>query len=282
MTARSVLITGCSSGIGHATAERLLSSGHRVYATARRPDSVSDLAERGATTLPLDVTDEGGIEAAVKAVSEAEGAVDVLVNNAGYGLQGPAEEIPMDEVRRQFETNVFGLVRLCQLVLPRMRERRWGRIVNLSSMGGKLTIPGGAYYHASKYAVEAFSDALRYEVKPFGVRVVIVEPGPVATRFGDTATSTLSTSSNGGGPYASFTSGLEKRIQDAFEGSLSVFASKPQAVARTIERAISSRSPRPRYRVGVASRALLSTRKVLPDRAWDLFVRTQMPRPTGS
>lgn len=276
MTARSVLITGCSSGIGRAATERLLDAGHRVYATARRPDSVADLAERGAKTLALDVTDEGQIEAAVRAVQDAEGAVDVLVNNAGYGLQGPVETMAMDEVRREFETNVFGLVRLSQLVLPGMRRQGWGRIVNVSSIGGKLTLPGGGFYHGSKYAVEAISDALRYEVKPFGVRVVLIEPGPVKTEFGTAATTGLS---SGGGPYESFEAGLHEQITDVFQGTRSKLASKPKTVARAIERAIDASAPLPRYRVGLVARLLLTTRKLLPDRAWDAFLRTQMPVP---
>lgn len=276
MTARSVLVTGCSSGIGRATAERLLGVGHRVYATARRPESIADLADKGAKILTLDVTDPGQIEAAVRAVEEAEGAVDVLVNNAGYGLQGPVETMSMDEIRRQFETNVFGLVRLCQLVLPGMRRQGWGRIVNVSTMGGKLTLPGGGFYHGSKHAVEAISDALRYEVKPFGVRVVLIEPGPVKTRFGTTATEALSSD---GGPYGSFEAGLHEQITDVFEGRMSKLASKPKAVARAIDRAIEARAPLPRYRVGIVARILLTTRKLLPDRAWDTFLRTQMPVP---
>src|SRR5947209_2593763 len=147
---RAVLITGCSTGIGRATAERLARSGHTVYATARRPESISDLEAAGCRTLALDVTDEASMTAAVRAVEEAEGAVGVLVNNAGYSQSGAVESVPMDAVRRQFETNVFGLVRMCQLVLPKMREQHWGRIVNVSSMGANLTFPGGGFYHATK------------------------------------------------------------------------------------------------------------------------------------
>jgi len=162
---RAVLITGCSTGIGRATAEQLAARGWTVYATARRTESIRDLAGRGCKTLALDVCDEASMRAAVETVERAEGAVGVLVNNAGYGQEGAFEEVPMAEVRRQFETNVFGLVRLTQLVLPGMRRQGWGRIVNLSSMGGRLTLPGGAFYHATKYAVEAISDALRFELR---------------------------------------------------------------------------------------------------------------------
>src|SRR3954466_2002141 len=165
---RAVLITGCSSGIGHATAERLARSGHTVYATARRPESIADLESAGCKTLACDVTNEESMQAAVRAVEESEGAVGVLINNAGYSQSGAVESVPMDQVRRQFETNVFGLLRMTQLVLPGMRRQRWGRVVNLSSMGGRLTFPGGGIYHASKHAVEALGDALRFEVRGFG------------------------------------------------------------------------------------------------------------------
>src|SRR3954451_14708409 len=173
----TVLITGCSSGIGRATAERLAGAGWDVYAPARKPETLSELEARGCRTLALDVTDEASMRAAVEAVEGEHGAVGALVNNAGYSQSGAIETVPMEKVRAQFETNVFGLVRLCQLVLPGMRRQRAGRIVNLSSMGGKLVFPGGGFYHATKYAVEAISDALRFEVKGFGIGVVLVEPG---------------------------------------------------------------------------------------------------------
>ena len=181
----AVLITGCSSGIGHATAEYLAGKGHTVYATARRLDSIRDLEASGCRLLALDVTDGASMAAAVKAVEDAEGAVGVLVNNAGYSQSGAVESVPMDAVRRQFETNVFGLVRMCQLALPGMRRQGWGRIINLSSMGGKVVFPGGGFYHGTKFAVEAISDALRFEVKGFGVGVTIIEPGLIKTEFGN-------------------------------------------------------------------------------------------------
>ena len=168
----AVLITGCSTGIGRATALRLAAAGHPVFATARRTESIADLASAGCTVLACDVTDEASMRAAVESVEKRAGAVGALVNNAGYGSEGPVEEVPMEEVRRQFETNVFGLARMCQLVLPGMRRQGFGRILNLSSMGGRMTLPGGGFYHATKYAVEALSDALRFEVRGFGVDVV--------------------------------------------------------------------------------------------------------------
>ena len=188
---KAVLITGCSSGIGRAIAERLASGGHRVYATARRPESIADLKEKGCDTLPLDVLDDESMRAAVAHVEEAEGAVGVLVNNAGYGQSGAIEAVPIDAVRRNFETNVFGYLRMAQLVLPGMRRQGWGRIVNMSSVAGRVTMPGSGPYSATKFAIEALSDALRFEVKGFGVRVSIVEPGPIRTRFTETANAGL-------------------------------------------------------------------------------------------
>src|SRR4051812_43864277 len=189
--AKTVLITGCSSGIGHATAEHLAGRGYDVYATARRPESIDDLREHGCRTLALDVTDEQSMTSAVAEVEQAEGAVDALVNNAGYSQSGAAESVKMDDVRRQFETNVFGLLRMCQLVLPGMRRQGFGRIVNISSMGGKVVFPGGGMYHATKFAVEALSDAMRFEVEGFGVDVAIVEPGLIRTEFGNAAVQSI-------------------------------------------------------------------------------------------
>jgi len=275
---KAVLITGCSTGIGRATAEHLATSGWRVYATARRPETIADLAARGCRMLALDVCDEASMRAAVDTVERAEGAVGVLVNNAGYGQEGAFEETPMAEVRRQFETNVFGLIRLSQLVLPGMRRQRWGRIVNLSSMGGRLTLPGGAFYHATKYGVEALSDALRFEVRPFGIDVIVIEPGPIRTQFGDTAIAAVKRVESADSPYAEFNRILAERIRDAYEGPMGRLAAGPEAVARVIERAIGAERPRTRYVVTFAARFLMALRRWLPDRAFDGFLRTQFPQ----
>ena len=274
---KAVLITGCSTGIGRATAEHLAERGWTVYATARRPESIEDLKASGCRTLPLDVNDEDSMRTAVAAVEDAEGAVGALVNNAGYALEVAVESAPMSEVRRQFETNVFGLVRMCQLVLPGMRNQRWGRIVNLSSVGGKLTFPGGGFYHATKHAVEALSDALRFEVRGFGVHVSVIEPGLIKTAFGDTATAPVSTEADG--PYAAFNAAVAERVGGAYEGVMGRLAAPPSAVARVIEAALTSRSPQTRYRVTAGARFMLGTRKLLPDRVFDAFLRTQFPRP---
>jgi NAD(P)-dependent dehydrogenase (short-subunit alcohol dehydrogenase family) len=277
---RAVLVTGCSSGIGHATAERLASNGWKVYATARRPESIADLAEQGCKTLALDVTDEASMRAAVAAVEESEDGIGVLVNNAGYSQSGAVESVPLDSIREQFETNVFGLVRMCQLVLPGMRRQGWGKIVNLSSMGGLMTFPGGGAYHATKHAVEAFSDALRFEVRGFGVDVVLIEPGLIRTRFGETAVGSIDAAADEGDePYAEFNAAVGATTASAYEGPLARLGAGPEAVAKTIERAISARRPRARYKVTASARVILAQRALMPDRAWDAFMRTQFPTP---
>jgi NAD(P)-dependent dehydrogenase (short-subunit alcohol dehydrogenase family) len=275
---KAVLITGCSTGIGRATAEHLAARGWNVYATARKPESIADLAKRGCKTLALDVCDDASMRAAVATVERAEGSVGVLINNAGYGLEGAFEEVPMTDIRRQFETNVFGLVAITKLVLPAMRRQRWGRVVNLSSMGGKLTFPGGAYYHATKHAVEALSDALRFEVKGFGIDVIVIQPGPIKTRFGDTAVGNIAMPKDS--PYAAFNAVLEKQIREAYEGGpMARFAAPPEAVAEAIEKAITATNPKTRYKVTLAARFLMGLRLALPDRAFDAFLRTQFPPP---
>jgi NAD(P)-dependent dehydrogenase (short-subunit alcohol dehydrogenase family) len=276
---KAVLVTGCSTGIGRATAEHLAAKGWTVYATARRPDSIADLREKGCRTLALDVTDDASMQAAVDAVASESGTVGVLVNNAGYGLEGAAEVTPMDEIRRQFETNVFGLFRLCQLVLPGMRDQGWGRIVNISSVGGKMTLPGGAYYHASKHAVEAFSDALRFETAGFGVRVIVVEPGLIKTDFANTVSAKVQRADTG--PYAAFNEAVAKNVMNAYDGVMGKLggAVGPESVAEVIERAITRDRPRTRYRITSGARFILTMRKLLPDRGYDAFLRTQYPRP---
>ena len=275
----AVLITGCSTGIGRATAELLAGAGRTVYATARRPESIADLEAGGCRTLALDVTDEDSMRAAVSAVEDAEGAVGALVNNAGYSQSGAVESVSLDEVRRQFETNVFGLLRMCQLVLPGMRRQRQGRIVNLSSMGGKLTFPGGGIYHATKHAVEAISDAMRFEVRGFGVDVVVIEPGLIRTDFAETAVGSIGQGTEPEGPYAVFNEAVAAATAGAYHGPLGLLGGGPAAVARTIEKALSARRPRTRYPVTASARLLLAQRALLPDRLWDLAVGTSFPRP---
>ena len=276
----TVLVTGCSTGIGKATATAFHRRGWEVVATARRLEDVADLADQGMTTLTLDVLSEDSMKAAVSAVEAGQGGIGVLVNNAGYALQGPVEETDLSEVRRQFETNVFGLVRMCQLVLPGMRERRRGRIINISSMGGRFTFPGGGFYHASKHAVEALSDALRPEVAGFGIGVSLVEPGPVLTEFGNTAVGTIEDESfTGTGPYDDFRRRLGQAYTRAYDGRRTGLASSPEDVADVIVKAAEAARPRARYLVGPVARALVTARRVLPDRAFDALLRSQWPTP---
>jgi NAD(P)-dependent dehydrogenase (short-subunit alcohol dehydrogenase family) len=276
---KAVLITGCSTGIGRATAERLVRRGWSVYASARRPESIEDLKEKGCKTLALDVTDEDSMRAAVAEVEHAEGAVWALVNNAGYSQSGALESVPMEQLRKQFETNVFGLLRMCQLVLPKMREQRDGRIVNLSSMGGRLTFPGGGAYHATKYAVEALSDVLRFEVSGFGIHVVLIEPGLIRTQFGEAAVGSMSEIKEQDGPYAKFNAAVAATTAGAYQGPLSRLGAGPGAVARAIEKALTKSRPKARYPVTASARLMLAQRALLPDRAWDALVGTTFPRP---
>ncbi len=275
----AVLVTGCSSGIGRATAERLANRGWTVYASARRVESIGDLEAKGCKLLALDVTDEASMREAVDSVEREQGAVGVLVNNAGYSQSGTVEEVPLDDVRRQFETNVFGLVKMCQLVLHGMRRQGFGRIVNLSSMGGKLVFPGGGFYHGTKHAVEAISDALRFEVAGFGVDVIVVEPGLIRTRFGETAVGSMGDADADRGPYRDFNRAIAATTAGAYEGGLSRLGAGPDAVARTIDKAISARRPRPRYRVTASARVMLGLRRLLPDRGWDAIMARTFPRP---
>lgn len=274
---RPVLITGCSTGIGRATAERLADDGWNVHATARRLDAIEDLGKRGCKTGELDVTNEQSMEKAVREV-EKDGPIGALINNAGYSQSGAIETIPMDSVRRQFETNVFGLMRMCQLVLPAMRGAGSGRIVNLSSMGGKLTFPGGGVYHATKHAVEAISDALRFEVKEFGVDVVVIEPGLITTEFGETASSSIDAVEDHG-PYAKFNADVGKVTAEAYTGPMARFGAGPEAVAGKIAKALTARRPATRYKVTPSARVMMGTRRLVTDRMWDRFVRSQYPPP---
>jgi NAD(P)-dependent dehydrogenase (short-subunit alcohol dehydrogenase family) len=278
---KAVLITGCSSGIGRASALRLAGSGWTVYATARRPASIAELAQAGCRTLALDVSDEDSMRAAVAAVEQDEGAVGVLINNAGYSQSGAIETVPMEAVREQFETNVFGLVRLTQLALPKMRAQRWGRIVNVGSMGGRLTFPGGGYYHATKHALEAISDALRFELRGFGIDVVLLEPGLIATEFGAAASASVADvdASVDGDPYAHFNATVAEVTAGAYDGPMGRLGAGPERVAEVIERAITRRRPPARVTITASAKLLIATRRLLSDRAWDAAMRRQFPEP---
>jgi NADP-dependent 3-hydroxy acid dehydrogenase YdfG len=273
-----VLITGCSSGIGAATAADLATHGHSVYATARRPETLKSLAQQGCHTLGLDVTDEESMAAAVAAVQSEAGSIDVLVNNAGYSQSGAVESIPIDSIRKQFETNVFGLIRMSQLVLPGMRAAGHGRIINIGSMGGKLTFPGGGIYHATKYAVEALSDAMRFEVQGFGVQVVLIEPGLITTGFADTAVGSVDNLQEG--PYAEFNSRVGALTAEIYSSSVAkLFGGGPDSVAKVVRKAVEAKRPKARYTVTPSATLGILQRQLTPDKLWDLAMRAQFPVP---
>ena len=276
---KPVLITGCSTGIGKASAQRLAKAGWKVIATARNTETLSDLSALGCETLPLDVADDASMESAVESIEASHGSIGALVNNAGYSQSGAVESVPLDQARAQFETNVFGLARLSQLVLPGMRNAGSGRILNISSMGGKLVIPGGGWYHATKYAVEALSDAMRFEVAPFGIDVVIIEPGAIKTEFGETAVKAIGQTDDSG-PYGSFNSKMGQATLDAYEkGPLKVLGGQPDDVAKVIEKALKARKPKPRYKVTASAHMFVGTRRMMSDRMWDRFIGAQIPKP---
>jgi NAD(P)-dependent dehydrogenase (short-subunit alcohol dehydrogenase family) len=269
-----VLVTGCSTGIGRDTALRLARAGHTVHATARRPEQLGELEAAGCTTGALDVTDAASARAAVDEVVARHGGIGGLVNNAGYGEYGPLEEVSLDAARRQFETNVFGLVGLTQLVLPHMRAAGTGRVVNIGSMGGRFTFPAGGWYHASKHALESISDALRVELRPFGIRVSLIQPGPIRTSFGDTAVGTLTqVAPSTGSPYGDLTGKVETSMRGFYDNRLLARGTEP--VAKAVEHALTARRPRSRYLVTPAAHLLVAIRRWGGDRGWDAFVRTQ-------
>ncbi len=269
MRQKVVLITGASSGIGYDAAMSLAGKGHKVYAAARRVELMEPLREKGVVPIKMDVTDEQSMAEGVKTILDKEGRIDVLVNNAGYGHFGAVETVPMEEARRQLEVNVVGLARLCQLVLPAMRGQGSGRIVNISSIAGRMVFPFGGWYHVSKYSVEALSDALRMELKPFGIDVVMIEPGGIKTDWGIIAARHLRESS-AGTPYEADGTRFADVMHYGYSSNL---LSSPHVITRAILRAVDSRRPKARYRTGRASHLLVFLHNVLPARCWDALMR---------
>ena len=260
---RVAIVTGASAGIGAATARRLHEHGFIVYAVARRLDRMTALATLGVHTVSVDVTDDTALVALVDRVVAETGRIDVLVNNAGYGSFGAVEDVPMDEARRQFEVNVFAAARLCQLVLPHLRTRGSGRIINVSSAGARMYQPLGGWYHSTKYAIEGLSDCLRVELRPLGIEVIVIQPGGVDSEFPRVAGERLLATS-GDGAYRDYA-----RRYAAALSSEPRFISSPDVVARAICRAATTRRPRTRYAVGRGARAAVFARWLLPDRALD-------------
>ncbi|MCR1159856.1 oxidoreductase [Paenarthrobacter sp. UW852] len=267
MTARIALVTGASTGIGFETAIALKAAGFTVYAGARRLEKMEPLTVHGIMVLSLDVTSEESMASAVASVEKAHGRVDVLVNNAGYGSYGSLEEVPLDEGRRQFEVNVMGLARMTQLVIPGMRRAHSGRIINVSSIGGKIYEPLGAWYHGTKFAVEGMSDSLRLELRPHGIDVVIIEPSGTDSEWGTIAGTGLLARS-GEGPYEDHAHIVAAALAST-SGQGHVLSTPARVVADTIVRAAKAKRPRTRYPVGRGAWSVLAMRRILPDRIFD-------------
>lgn len=269
---RVALVTGASSGMGKEIAKRLIKDGYQVYVAARTVDRMADLVGLGARAIAMDVSKETEIVAAVRKITLEVGGVDVLVNNAGFGLYGAVEDIPLDEARYQFEVNLFGVARLTQLLLPEMRKRGGGKVVNISSMGGKVYTPLGAWYHATKHALEGWSDCLRLELDPFGIDVIIVEPGLIETGFGDVVAEGIENRS-GGGAYAVMTEAVVRSTRGAYGQGRGTPSSK---VATVISKALKARAPKTRYVVGKYAKPMITMRRWLGDRAFDRIIMSQM------
>ncbi|MFJ3056494.1 oxidoreductase [Herbaspirillum sp. NPDC087042] len=269
MNIKVALVTGASSGIGEATALELKALGYTVFAAARRVERMRALANAGIHVLAMDVTDDVTMQAAIDEIIANSGRIDVLVNNAGYGSYGAVEDVSLAEARAQFDVNVFGAVRLTQLVLPHMRSQRRGTVVNITSMGGKIYTPLGAWYHGTKFALEAISDCLRLEVQPFGIDVVVIEPGGIKTEWAGIAANKLQEVS-GKGAYASQAAAMAEAM---IGESSRKRQSPPELIAETIGKAVSARRPRTRYAVGFGAKPMIFIRRLLSDRAFDAFMR---------
>jgi NAD(P)-dependent dehydrogenase (short-subunit alcohol dehydrogenase family) len=266
MTTKTALVTGASSGIGEATALKLKDLGYTVYGAARRTDRLKKLASAGVHPLAIDVTDDASMEAGIGRILGETGRIDVLVNNAGYGSYGALEDVPLEEGRHQFEVNVFGAIRLAQLVLPHMRAQRSGRIINVTSMGGKVYTPLGGWYHGSKFALEALSDCLRLETKPFGIDVVVIEPGSIKSEWGGITADNVKKTS-GAGPYKAQADAVVASVRSGANRS-----SPPSVIAKAIGKAVSARRPKTRYVAGFGARPLLFARLHTSDRTFDFLI----------
>ncbi|KML60526.1 short-chain dehydrogenase [Burkholderia cepacia] len=269
---KTALVTGASSGMGKEIARQLIHDGFQVYVAARNVDKMIDLERRGARLLRMDLSRETEVVAAVDTILKETGGVDVLVNNAGFGLYGPVEDVGIEEARYQFEVNVFGTARLTQLLLPAMREKGSGTIVNITSMGGKIYTLLGAWYHATKHALEGWSDCLRLELAPFGIRVVIVEPGLIETGFGDVVSRGLLARS-GSGAYAKLTQAVAKATQQAYDNGR---GTDPAVIANVVSQAVRAKKPRTRYVAGKYAKPMILIRTWLGDRLFDRVIMSQM------
>lgn len=273
MDKKVILITGASSGIGLATAQKLAENGYTVCAAARRLEKMDSLKASGVVPFKMDITQKEDVNSVVDQITSTYGGIDILINNAGFGMYGVMEDIPLEEARYQFEVNLFGLAYLTQQVLPTMREKRYGKIVNISSIGGKVYIPLGAWYHATKHALEGFSDCLRLEVKPFNIDVIIIQPGIIKTNFGSVMIQQME-SRSGGSAYASITDNIIKSFQNSLEDPN--YGSDPSVVANQIAKAISVRKPKTRYAVGKFAKPMLFLRRYTSDRFFDKIIMRNM------
>ena len=267
-----ILLTGASSGIGYQTAESLAKEGNVVYGAARRIEKMETLKQFGVKPIYLDVTDEESIKSSIDTIIGNEGRIDVLINNAGYGSFGAVEDVEINEARRQFEVNLFGLARLVQLVLPHMRKQKEGRIINVSSMGGRLTTYFGAWYHATKYALEAFSDALRMEVADFGIDVSLIEPGGIKTEWGIIAADKLEKSAKGGA-YEKEAMKIAKGMKKQYSGNL---LSNPIVITKAISKAVNSNRPKARCLIGFMAKPLVFLHTILPTKVFDKIMKKLM------
>ena len=276
MVSKAALVTGASSGIGGSTARKLASIGYTVYGAARRTDRLQELVSDGIIPLGMDVTDGQSMQEGVARIIADAGRIDVRVNNAGYGSYGAVEDVDMDEARRQFEVNVFGGMNLTRLVLPHMRAQKSGTIVNITSMGGKIYTPLGGWYHGTKFALEALSDCLRLEVAPFGINVVVIEPGGIATEWGGIAAANLEKTS-GSGPYKAQAEAVGKSLRSEANANRN---SPPSVISDAIAKAVTARRPKTRYAVGFGARPLIAAGAVLSDRQFDALISraTGVPR----
>ncbi len=268
-----ILVTGASSGIGKDTAITLAKEGHIVYGAARRVEQMKELEEAGGHAIKMDVTDAEQVKSGVENIIEEQGHIDVLVNNAGYGLYGAVEDISIEDAKRQFDVNIFGLAQITKEVLPGMRERKSGQIINISSMGGKMYTPMGAWYHATKHALEGWSDCLRLELKQFNIDVVVIEPGAIATEFADVLYEPMLKNS-GEGAYGDMAKKIAASTQEMYGNPKSL--SQPSVISKAISEAIASSKPKTRYRRGKFAKPLVWIRIMLGDRVFDKVIMSQL------
>lgn len=267
-----ILITGASSGMGKVFAEDLAKEGHIVYGAARRVNLLEELSRKGIQTISLDVTNDESMKSCVQTILDKEGRIDVLINNAGYGSYGTIEDVSIEEAKRQLDVNVFGLARMTQLVLPSMRKQKSGKIINISSIGGKIATPFGAWYHASKFAVEGMSDSLRTEVKPFGIDVIVIEPGGVKSEWANIAYENLAKTTQN-----TAYSEMANKFKRAFETTISKNA-EPEVISRLVSKAIAAKKPKTRYSGGYMAKPALFFRRWVGDRTMDKILLSQLPK----